>query len=68
VSQPLLEVGDALLEERDLVLEVLNWIEDAGWIVGRIAAARRFTGCPAGVYTAADLTDVVVQDYLSVTF
>jgi hypothetical protein len=50
------------------VLEVLNWIEDAGWIVGRIAAARRFTGCPAGIYAAADLTDIVIQDSLPIKF
>jgi hypothetical protein len=68
VSQALLEVGNPLLEESNLMLEVFNWVEDAGWISNRLVMARRFTGCPAGIYAAADLTDVVIQDSLPIKY
>lgn len=50
------------------MLEVLNWIEDAGWMLNRLAISLSAAARPAGIYSAADLTDIIIQDSLLIKF
>ena len=68
MGEALLEICNSLLEEGNLMLEVLNWIEDAGWMLNRLAISLSAASRPAGIYSAADLTDIIIQDSLLIKF
>lgn len=50
------------------MLEVLNWIEDADRAMNRVAVALYAAARAAGIYSAADLTDIVIQSSLLIKF
>lgn len=64
----MLEVCNSLLEEGNLMLEVLNWVEDAGRLMNRLVISLSAAARPAGIYSAADLTDIVIQSSLLIKF
>ena len=68
MGNTLLEVCNSLLEEGNLMLEVLDWIKGADRVMNRMAVALYTAGCPAGIYSAADLTDIIIQDSLLIKF
>ena len=64
----MLEVCNSLLEEGNPMLEVLNWVEDAGWMLNSLVISLSAAARAAGINSAADLTDVVIQSYLLIKF
>lgn len=68
MGEALLKVGNSLLEESNLMLQVLDWIKDADRVMNRMAVALYTAGCPAGIYSAADLTEIVIQSSLLIKF
>ena len=50
------------------MLEVLNWVEDAGRLLNSLVISLSAATRPAGIYSAADLTDIVIQSYLLIKF
>lgn len=68
MGQALLEVCNSLLEESNLVLEIFNWVEDDGRLLNRVDISLRAAACPAGINSATDLTDIVIQSSLLIKF
>ena len=50
------------------MLEVLNWVEDAGRLMNRLVISLSAAARAAGINSAADLTDVVIQSSLLIKF
>ena len=68
MGEALLKVGNSLLKESNLMLQVLDWVKDADRVMNRMAVALYTASRPAGIYSAADLTDIIIQDSLLIKF
>lgn len=68
MGEALLKVGNSLLKESNLMLQVLDWIKDADRVMNRLAISLRAASRPAGINSAADLTEIVIQSSLLIKF